>query len=115
MKNLLPNPRSSAFLVDVADTHALVDAAGERLFVLNAAGAESWRSLNAGNPPRTRSEHAFACELADLGLLPEPVAFLNHDDASAARDTDPRILSKAPLQVAANTSDPDPFSADSIW
>jgi hypothetical protein len=110
-----PNHHSAAFLVDIAGTHALVDAAGERLFVLNTAGADAWRSLNAGTPPRTLAEAVFARELADRALLPAPAATPVGDPAPAPSSAVPRILSEAPLQVAAGTSDPNPFSADASW
>ncbi len=110
MQPALPHP-SPAFLVNIGGAHVLVDAVGERLLVLNEDGASSWHRLRAGNPPRTGPEAEFASALVGLGLLPvvpqEPLA---QDDGKQ-----PAILAQAPLQVAANTSDPSPFSSDPIW
>ena len=93
-------PSSRPFLVEVGGNHVLVDAARERLLVLDEAGARAWREFEAGRPSDTRALAAFAAELAGDGLPGE-----------AAGET-PRILARVPLQVAAGTSDPNPFSDD---
>jgi hypothetical protein len=115
MTNHPPYRHSSAFLVDIAGTQALIDAAGERLFVLNGAGADSWCWLRAGNAPRTLPESAFAERLASLGLVHGPMLGADREPVSESTPDEPRILAEAPLQVAAGTSDPNPFSADAIW
>ena len=115
MNTPITHTRPSAFLVNLADTHALVDAVGERLFVLDAAAAEAWRDLAAGIAPRTPLTAAFASELAELGLLPAELARPQGEPVALADESQPRILAQAPLQVAAGTSDPNPFSADAIW
>lgn len=104
-----PSPRP--FLVAVGDNHVLVDAARERLLVLDGEAALAWRELAAGEPPATRERAAFAAELAALGLAGPPEA----TGEPPASGPVPRILARAPLQVAAGTSDPNPFSSDPIW
>lgn len=93
------------FLVAVGDSQVLIDAANARLLVLNEEGARLWRAIEQGARPQTPAERAFAEELARPGIAPAPLA-----EAEG-----PRVLARAPLQVAANTSDPNPFSADSGW
>ena len=109
-KQLNPSP---AFLVALDGTHALVDAASERLLVLNDAAATLWRELHEGGVPRTAADIAFVDELARLGLLPAAVGALAAPSGSDGEQ--PQILAIAPLQVAAGTSDPNPFSADPSW
>jgi len=106
------NP-SPAFLVALDGTHALIDATSERLLVLNDAAASLWRELAAGGAPRTAADIAFVDELVQLGLLPAAVGAVAAPSADAGEE--PRILATAPLQVAAGTSDPNPFSADPSW
>ncbi len=114
MTNHPHQPASSPrpFLVAVGGNQILVDAARERLLVLDEAGARAWRELETGNPPNTREQARFAAELAALGLLArqEPAEL----PETPAGET-PRILARVPLQVAAGTSDPSPFSGDPIW
>jgi hypothetical protein len=114
MTNHPHHPASSPrpFLVAVGGNQVLVDAARERLLVLDEAGARAWRELEAGQPPRTREQARFAAELAALGLRarPEPA-----DLPEAPAGDAPRILAQVPLQVAAGTSDPSPFSSDPLW
>jgi hypothetical protein len=109
-KQLNPSP---AFLVALDGTHALVDAASEQLVVLNDAAAILWRELHEGGAPRTAADIAFVDELVQLGLL--PVAVCAGADPSESDGEQPQILAIAPLQVAAGTSDPNPFSADPSW
>lgn len=115
MHTPISHTRPAAFLVQIADTHALVDAGGERLFVLNDAAAHAWQELSAGLAPRTPFTVAFAAELAALGLLPTEMARPQSDPIALPDESQPRILAQTPLQVAAGTSDPNPFSADAIW
>ena len=114
MTNHHHQPASSPrpFLVAVGGNQVLVDAACERLLVLDEAGARAWRELAAGSPPNTRGQARFAAELAGLGLLDRPQPA---DLPEAAAGDAPRILAQVPLQVAAGTSDPNPFSGDPIW
>lgn len=100
------------FLVAVGGNQVLVDAARERLLVLDEAGARAWRELEAGQTPKTREQARFAAELAGLGLLPRPEPA---ELPEAAAGEAPRILARVPLQVAAGTSDPNPFSGDPLW
>jgi hypothetical protein len=114
MTNHPHHPASSPrpFLVEVGGNHVLVDAARERLLVLDGAGARAWRELAAGTPPRTRGQARFAADLAELGLVAHPA----HADLPEADGEDiPRIVARIPLQVAAGTSDPNPFSSDPLW
>jgi len=114
MKHLTnQSPTSPAFLVALDGTHALVDAQSERLLVLNDAAARLWRELNDGGVPRTVGEVAFVEELVQLGLLAAATAAVT--DLASDDGEEPRILATAPLQVAAGTSDPNPFSADPSW
>ena len=106
------NP-SPAFLVALDGTHALIDAKSERLLVLNDAAASLWRELHAGGAPRTAADIAFVAELVQLGVL--PVAVQADAPPSGNAGEEPKILATAPLQVAAGTSDPNPFSADPGW
>jgi len=112
MQNPTNHPRPTAFLVNIAGRHTLVDGVGERLFVLNDAAARVWRELADGILPRTPAAQAFAGELAALELVPGR-------SLPAATEPDgndvPCILAQAPLQVAANTSDLSPFSSDPMW
>ena len=113
--NNTTHTRPTAFLVNIANTHALVDAANGLLFVLDDTAAEAWRDLAAGVAPRTPLTAAFATELTALGLLPAELARPQGDLVPVLDEDEPRILAQAPLQVAAGTSDPNPFSADAIW
>ena len=115
MKDHTSPTHAPAFLVAIGETHALVDAVGERLLVLNAAGARAWQELSSGLPPRSPSAAAFAAELVALGLLPPKMAGPQGDLVPVLDEDEPRILAQAPLQVAAGTSDPNPFSADAAW
>jgi hypothetical protein len=113
MKHLTNHTDASrAFLVALDGTHALVDARSERLLVLDDTAAALWRDLAAGLAPSTRQGMAFAAQLVERGLLAAlPVA----DPPPNADGPVPKILAEAPLQVAAGTSDPSPFSADASW
>jgi len=114
MKHLTNQPHTSpAFLVALDGTHALVDAESERLLVLNHAAARLWRELSDGGAPRTAAEVAFVDELVQLGVLAAAIAAVS--DLASDDLEEPRILATAPLQVAAGTSDPNPFSADPSW
>jgi hypothetical protein len=92
------------FLVEIGDTFALVDPAGERLVLLNAAGAWLWSRLGPDCEPPAE----FAAELRRLDLL-GPTAPGDDVEPMGAPDGTPRVLGVAPLQVAANNST-DPFS-----
>ena len=104
---------SPAFLVALDGTHALIDAKAERLLVLNEAAARLWHELNDGGAPRTAAETAFVSELVQLGLLPDAIDPVSEPPGNDQEE--PHILAVAPLQVAAGTSDPNPFSADPSW
>ena len=112
MKDHPANPASALpFLVSVGDSHVLVDAPNARLLVLNETGARCWRALAEGVLPRTPGERAFVGELARFGFPSDP-----GEPGGAVADRDaPRVIGQAALQVAANTSDPNPFSADPAW
>jgi hypothetical protein len=105
---------SQAFLVPINGTYALVDASSERLFVLNAAGAEAWQELASGRSVGA-DDADFVSELVELGLLAQAPCEWNTAQVRPATDEPARIIARAPLQVAANTSDPSPFSEDPIW
>jgi hypothetical protein len=107
-----PTDASRAFLVTLDGTHALVDAASERLLVLNDTAATLWRDLVDGRAPTTREGTDFAARLVELGFL---ARVPEGEGTPEAGGPPPTILAEAPLQVAAGTSDPNPFSSDAIW
>jgi hypothetical protein len=92
------------FLVEIGDAFAMVDSSGERLVLLNAAGAWLWTRLGSD----IDVPDDFAAELCQLGVLGDR-ALGDRVEPMGVEGSTPRVLGVAPLQVAANNS-LDPFS-----
>lgn len=105
--------RSTVFLVDIGDQHALVDQELERVHIVNGPGAWVWSGLGTDTsvPDALAGEvRAFLEALADRQLLADERA--DESVSTTGQPTGaPKLLATAPLQVAAGNSS-DPFGDD---
>ena len=106
--------RENIFLVEIDDMYALVDHGSQRVHVINRPAAYAWSHLEHGGVSQR-----FISELEAYDLLSPQPARSRVDLVVPDAPGEPRIISSAPIQVAAGSGQgqfqeagesPDPFT-----